>query len=215
LSFKPIVLPERDEYLRAVQTLREGGIVAYPTETYYGLAVDPLNPDAVKALYRLKQREQKKALSFLVPDVKILTSYISHFPQPYTILTAKLWPGPLTLIFNAAEDCPPPCKKEDSSLAIRISSHPVAQHLCSLWGNAITASSANISGEKPIDNAKAVRKQWGDHIDYILDGGKSAGKAASTIVVAKGEVVKILRAGVIPETEIRQLLPSYYTICKS
>jgi len=215
LPFEPIVLPERENFLRAVQTLREGGIVAYPTETYYGLAVDPVNPDAVKALYQLKQREHTKALSFLAPDVKILSSYISHFPQSYTILTAKFWPGPLTLIFNAVEDCPLPCKKEDNSLAIRISSHPVAQQLCSLWGSVITASSANISGEKPLDSAESVRKLWGSQIDYILDGGKSPGNAASTIIHANGKEVEILRAGVITEAEIRQLLPSHYTICKS
>lgn len=215
MSFEPIVLPERKNVLRAVQTLREGGIVAYPTETYYGLAVDPVNPDAVKSLYKLKLREHTKALSFLVPDVKTLSHYISQFPQSYTILTAALWPGPLTLIFDAAEDCPLPYRKKDNSLAIRISSHPAAHQLCSLWGDAITASSANISGEVPLDSAEAIRKQWGGRIDYILDGGKTAGKTASTIINADGKVVKILRAGVVTETEIRQLLPSHYTICKT
>ena len=79
----------------------------------------------------------------------------------------------------------------------------------------MTASSANISGEMPLDSADAVREHWGGQVDYILDGGKSTGKAPSTIITANGKVVKILRTGVVTELEIRQLLPSYYTICKS
>ena len=208
-------LPENEVYERAVHTLRNGGIVAYPTETYYGLAVDPQNAKAVKALYCLKRREPQKALSFLFPDIATLLPRVAHFPQSYQILTAKLWPGPLTLIFKAARDCTLPCKREDNSLAIRISSHPVAQKLCLLWGDAITSSSANISGENPMGSAEAVKKQLGGQIDYIIDGGNTEGKAASTIVRGKDNTVEILRTGVVSEKEIRRLLPSYYSICKN
>lgn len=178
-------------YKNAVQVLRDGGIVAYPTETYYGLAVDPLNAKAVAALYRLKSRESDKALSFLIPDKRTLLQHVSVFPTAYEQLTEKLWPGPLTLIFRKADNSLLPSKTDDNSLAFRISSHTTAQNLCHLFGNAITASSANISGEPAFSSAEEVRKQWGNKIDYIFDGGKTPGGSPSTIVRCEKSTIEI------------------------
>jgi len=208
-------LPSSVEYERAVQVLRDGGIVAYPTETYYGLAVDPLNTEAVAALYRLKNRAPEKALTFLTPDKTTLFQYISYFPAPYTILAKTLWPGPLTLIFTKADNCLLPCKKDDNSLAFRISSHPIAQKLCYLFEDALTASSANISGKPPFRCSEDVKKQWGSQVDYIIDGGKTVGGMPSTIVRLKNNTLEILRSGVVTELEIHKLLLGRYNICKS
>ncbi len=207
-------LPSSKEYELAVQTLHDGGIVAYPTETYYGLAVDPANREAVSALYRLKLRESNKALSLIVPDLLTLSRYSSQFPPVYKVLTDSFWPGPLTLIFTAIKCCELSLKKEDNTLAIRISSHPVAHRFCTLWGGAITASSANISGEPALSSSEEVRKQWGTQISYVLDGGKTAGGAPSTIVSCREQSCEIIRNGVITEHDIRKVLPDCYKICK-
>lgn len=207
-------LPTSRDYELAVQALHDGGIVAYPTETYYGLAVDPANQTAVDALYRLKLRESRKALSLIVPDLLTLRKYSSTFPTAYTILSNTFWPGPLTLIFNALDSCMLSLKKDDNTLAIRISSHPVAHRFCTLWGDAITASSANISGEPALSSAEAVKEQWGSRISYVLDGGKTAGGRASTILRCHETGCEIIRKGVVTEHEIRKVLPDSYKICK-
>ncbi len=209
------MLPSSYEYKRAVKVLHQGGIVAYPTETYYGLAVNPENTEAVKALYRLKCRETDKALSFLVPDESVITRYISDFPHAYMQLVEHFWPGPLTLIFKKHHNCLLPSKVDDNSLAFRISSHSVARNLCKLFGEAITASSANISGQPALSSAEEVKKQWGNQIDYILDGGKTLGQMPSTIIRYKNNVIEILRTGVVTELEICNVLSGNYTICKS
>jgi len=215
LASKLPILPSSFEYERAVRVLREGGIVAYPTETYYGLAVNPENTEAVAALYRLKRREADKALSFLVPDKTILSKHITHFPTAYIQLVENFWPGPLTLIFQKNDNCLMPSKTDDKTLAFRISSHSVAQKLCHLFGEAITASSANISGQSAFSTASEVEKQWGNQIDYILDGGKTSGQMPSTIIRYKKNSIEILRSGVVTELEIRKVLSRDYTICKS
>ncbi len=209
------ILPSSYEYERAVQVLREGGIVAYPTETYYGLAVNPESAKAVSALYRLKRRAPDKALSFLIPDKTILSKHIADFPTAYRQLVENFWPGPLTLIFRKSDNCLLPSKTDDKSLAFRISSHAVAGKLCQLFGEAITASSANISGLSAFSSAEEVKKQWGKQIGYILDGGKTSGKMPSTIIRYKKNTIEILRTGVVTEQEIRKVLSGYYTICKS
>jgi L-threonylcarbamoyladenylate synthase len=208
------VLPSSKEYELAVQVLHSGGIVAYPTETYYGLAVDPANDKAVAALYRLKLRESHKTLSFIVPDLITLSCYTSKFPPVYKLLTDTFWPGPLTLICHAANNCTLSARKRDNTLAFRISSHPVAQKFCSLWGGAITASSANISGEPALSSAEAVKNLWGSKISYVLDGGKTSGEAASTVVYCHEHSCEIIRNGVVTEHALRQVLPASYKICK-
>ncbi len=209
-----LVLPEHDEYVKAVQTLQQGGIVAYPTETFYGLAVDPANVSVVASLYNLKQRESAKAISLLVPDLAVLSSYIAQFPAPYKILVKQFWPGPLTLIFDPADNSLQHLSKTNQGLAIRVSSHPVAHSFCRLFGGAVTASSANISGEEALCSAEAVRAVFGDTISYILDGGKTPGISGSTIIKCKGNQCHILRQGIISQVAIRNALPDNYTICK-
>lgn len=215
MSIEFFALPGSNEFQKAVQILKNGGIVAYPTETYYGLAVNPLNIEAVAALYNLKQRKAEKALSYLIPDFTMLSRHIEHFPVVYKLLAEKLWPGPLTLIFQASSSCKLPFKSKDNSLAFRISSHPVAHKFCCLWGDAITASSANISGKPAMSSAKAVKEQWGDQIDYILDGGITVGSTPSTIISCHKKQIRIVRAGVVSAQKIRKILPECYNICKS
>ena len=193
-------------YAKAVRTLGQGGIVAYPTETFYGLAVDPVNASAVRALYALKNRQADKALTFLVPDRLSLISHIASIPGRYEVLIQTFWPGPLTLVFEASTECALPVKEDDNSLAIRISSSPVAHTFCQQWGGAITASSANISGEPPLSCPDAVRELWGNSIDYILDGGRSRGGKPSTIVKDCGSNLTVVREGAIPSSTIFKII---------
>ena len=186
--------------------MKNGGIVAYPTETFYGLAVDPLNDQAISALYTLKKRDRRKPLSLLVPDKAVLSSYIRFFPPIYQSLTESFWPGPLTLIFPAQPDTSLMLRGGGDTLAIRISSHPVAQKFCSLWGGALTATSANESGKPPLESAVQLKNLWGEGIDYVLDGGPVPGGKGSTILEIVYDTIQIRRNGVVSAKEIFQVL---------
>jgi len=209
------VQPSDSDFAQALVALKEGGIVAYPTETFYGLAVDPSNDRAIASLYELKKREGHKALSLLVPNIEYLSSCVSLCPS-YEKLIDAFWPGPLTLIFPILPNVSAKLCSDRKDIAIRVSSNPIAQRLCISWGHAITTTSANISGESALVSAEEVKKLWGDRIDQILDGGVTPGGGASTIVrcnETKREC-RIIREGAISCKEISNILPSNYTICK-
>lgn len=209
--------PCKHDLEQALQTLKQGGIVAYPTETFYGLAVDPENDQAIASLYALKQRERRKPLSLLIPDLEELFSVASSCPEAYVKLIDTFWPGPLTLIFPAKKSVSSALTGGETTVAVRISSHPVAMELCALWGRALTATSANVSGEPALVTAKDVYDLWGDQVSFILDGGITPGGKGSTIIRCfdKEKECRIIREGVIDLSEISRNLPPHYIICKS
>ncbi len=213
MPIRSLVLPAPEEYKLAVHALQQGGIVAYPTETFYGLAVDPENKAAVSALCRLKQRDPEKAFSLIVPDVSNLSSYAEEFPEASKLLIEKFWPGPLTLVIQTTGNLLKLVARKDNSLAIRVSSHVVAGTLCRLFGSAITASSANISGEQPLNNAESVRDLWGDKVAYVLDGGITPGNKPSTIIRCDDLKCSVIRQGVLSCEEIREALPDCFSVC--
>ncbi len=202
-------------FAQAIDILKNGGIVAYPTETFYGLAVDPENDQAIDSLYTLKKREKKKPISLLIPDLEYLSKLVSSVPEPYEKLIESFWPGPLTLIFPVIDNILPKLTGGDKTIAIRISSSPVAEKLCAAMGKAITATSANLSGEPALVTATEVANLWGDKIACIINGGSAPGGKGSTILrysENKNEC-HIVRDGVITRDAIAAMLPYNYTIC--
>jgi len=211
------VQPSERDFEHALQCLRQGGIVAYPTETFYGLAVDPENEQAITALYALKGREEQKPISLIIQDVTQLSSLACSFPEGYKSLIDSFWPGPLTLIFPAQKHISSVLTGGGRSLAIRISSHPVARKLCESWGGALTATSANISGEAPLVSAQDIHDMFGEKLSFVLDGGLTPGGQGSTIVHCsdREKECTVIREGVISISKIALKLPSHYNICKS
>jgi L-threonylcarbamoyladenylate synthase len=209
------IQPSDHDFAKALAALKEGGIVAYPTETFYGLAVDPSNDRAIASLYELKKREGRKALSLLVPNLEYLSGFVSLCPS-YKKLIYAFWPGPLTLIFPVLTNVSAKLCGDRKDIAIRVSSNTIAQRLCTSWGRAITATSANISGEPALVSADEVKSLWGNNIDYILDGGVTPGGCASTIVRCNDSKREchFIREGAICCEAIINILPSNYTICK-
>lgn len=187
---------------RAVAVLNNGGVVAFPTETYYGLAVDPLNPLALNFLFVLKQRDIAKPILTLVDNRESLASLVHEVPTVYSQLMEKFWPGPLTLIFQAKIDIPTLLTAGTSTIGVRQSSHPFARQLLRAFGRPITATSANISGHDAATDAYEVKAQFGNQIDMVFDGGKAPGVLGSTIVGLDGNQLKLIREGVIPYDQI-------------
>jgi L-threonylcarbamoyladenylate synthase len=187
---------------RAVAVLNGGGVVAFPTETYYGLAVDRLNPLALNHLFSLKQRDISKPILTLVDDRASLSFLAQDIPIIYEPLMKEFWPGPLTLIFQARLNLPTLLTAGTSTIGVRHSSHPFARQLLRAFGRPLTATSANISGYAAAVDAYEVKTQFGSKIDVVFDGGRTPGTVGSTIIGLEGDRLKLIREGVIPYRDI-------------
>ncbi|HFQ79931.1 MAG TPA: threonylcarbamoyl-AMP synthase [Desulfobacterales bacterium] len=181
----------------AAAIILEGGIVAFPTETYYGLAVDPFNCQALDRLFALKQRSLSKPVLTIIENQAQLSTITTGIPPRFNPLMARFWPGPLTLIFDARPELPARITAASGTIGARISSHPLAHALVKAVGRPITATSANISGQPPALDAARLRAIFGRALDYILDGGLTPGGQGSTIIGCQGDELRLLRPGVI------------------
>jgi L-threonylcarbamoyladenylate synthase len=181
----------------AVWQLQRGGIVAFPTETFYGLAVNPFCRSALVALFELKKRAADKPIIVLIDQLEQLSLLARSVPKQYLPLMERHWPGPLTLIFPAKKTLPFELTGGTETIGIRISSHPLARKLVRTTGLPLTATSANISGYPPPQTAQGVAAMFGPSLCYILDGGKTAGGLSSTVVGLAGDIPVVLRQGPI------------------
>jgi L-threonylcarbamoyladenylate synthase len=180
---------------RAVAALRRGEVVAFPTESTYGLAVDARSPSALERLFALKRREPGKPPPLLVADRAMVDTLAALVPARAERLMADFWPGPLTLILPARAALPAAVTSA-AGVGMRRSPHPMAQALCAGFGGAITASSANRSGEPPATDAAEVRAVFSTI--EILDGGATPGGPPSTVVIVdEAGRLTVLRAGAL------------------
>lgn len=193
----------RVELDRAVEVIRGGGVVAFPTETFYGLAVDPFNERALTRLFAVKQRPLDKAILLLIGCREQL-SLLGQMPLPesFQLLMDHFWPGPLTIILPARPGLSPMLTGNTGTIGVRMSSHPVAQLLAEAVGGPITATSANLSGEIAACSAFEVRRDLAGLVDYIVDGGGTPGGSGSTIVRRSDDRWQLVRPGVIPYDRI-------------
>ncbi len=189
---------------QALLVLRQGGVVAFPTETYYGLAVDPFNSQALDRLFQLKRRPLAKPILVLINSQEQLPRLAADIPGRFQPLMDRFWPGPLTLIFPAQLDLLPALTAGTGTVGVRISSHPLAQSFCTAAGGAITATSANLSGHAPAVSEQEVLAQFGHGLDWLLKGGATQGGPASTIITANLGTLGLIRQGAIPFGEVEK-----------
>ncbi|HET8577442.1 MAG TPA: L-threonylcarbamoyladenylate synthase [Methylomirabilota bacterium] len=175
--------------------LKRGGMVAFPTESFYGLGVDALNAEAVGRLFALKGRTESKPVLVLVDSVAMAEELATEIGPGARELMARHWPGPLTLVLRAAPHVPSGLTAGTGTVGVRMPGHAVALALVSAAGLAITAPSANPSGQPPPTTAAAVQSYFGDRVDLILDGGLTAGGPASTVADCTVWPPRILRPG--------------------
>jgi L-threonylcarbamoyladenylate synthase len=180
-----------------VDILKNGGIVVYPTETFYGLGVKFDMEDSLKKLYDIKQRPEEKAMPLIIGNKGLLTVVAASINDTALSLIDRFWPGPLTLIFLANENLSEYITAGTHTIAVRIPGESFALQLAKTANFPITATSANPSGLPPAQDAESVIKYFGDKIDLIIDGGHTSGGLPSTIVDVTGDKIKILREGVI------------------
>lgn len=152
-----------------VAAIRAGAVVAYPTEGVWGLGCDPANREAVERLLALKQRPVQKGLILLAAEEAQLTPWIAPLDPAMAERVRSTWPGPVTWIVPARDDCPPWLTGGRRTLAVRITAHPPARALCITSGTALVSTSANASGKAPLDGPAALRDAFGPALDAVLE----------------------------------------------
>jgi L-threonylcarbamoyladenylate synthase len=183
-------------------TLERGGAVAFPTETFYGLAVRYDDGAALRRLYELKRRQKDKPIPLIAGERKTLGLVALPLNPTAERLAQRFWPGPLTILTAATEGLSDFLTGGTGNVAVRIPGESFALRLACLLGMPLTATSANISGQPPADNPDKVIEYFGDSLDLIVDGGKTPGGKPSTIIDVTDEQVRIVRKGAISREEI-------------
>ena len=204
-----LVLPFHDTTFNAIlpevrQVLTAQGLIALPTETYYGLAVRPTDEGAVRRLIDAKGRPDDKPILVLIGGRDQLSTLVSSIPPVAALLMDLFWPGPLTIVCPAAAGLSPLLTAGTGTIGVRWSPLPILQRLLNQTGP-LTGTSANRSSEPPLARAEAVQQTLGPLLDLILDGGRTTGGSASTIVDAC-EQPRLLRAGLLSADRIRAAL---------
>jgi L-threonylcarbamoyladenylate synthase len=198
--------PEPEALAGAAAVVARGGIVGFPTDTLYGLAADPRNPEAVARVFEVKGRAAGEALPLIAADLAQVEKAAGRLPRLARRLAARFWPGPLTLVIDAAPAIAPAVHGGTGTMAIRVPDHPVARGLASAVGFPITSTSANPAGEPAPSRADDVALLLGARLDLLLDGGPTPGGLPSTIVDARSERPRLVRAGAIPFARVLESL---------
>jgi tRNA threonylcarbamoyl adenosine modification protein (Sua5/YciO/YrdC/YwlC family) len=188
--------------------IKSGQVVGMPTDTFYGLAVDPLNLRAVDRIYEIKSRSRHKALSLIVESVDQVEDLSQPLQGDFYALARRFWPGPLTIIVKASSRLPLKVTANTGNVAVRVPSAEIPVALVRATGFPVTATSANLSGASECTTADSVREQLGDRIPLIVDGGTSPRVVASTIVDLTDEQNgwRIIREGAISADDIMEVL---------
>ena len=177
-----IALPTPQNINQAAEIVKNGGLIAYPTETVYGLGVDPYNAEAIQKIFIAKGRAEDKGIILLIRGVNDLSTLVRAVSPTAQMLIDAFWPGPLTLVFRANPDLSPTLLGGRDTVALRHSSSPIATLLLTALGGPLTSTSANRSTEPPARSASEVQNALGEHLDLILDGGPSDSALPSTLV---------------------------------
>lgn len=193
---------------KGIQILKRGGVIAFPTDTVYGLGADAFNPRAVERIYEIKKRPRHLPLPLLIGNVEQLAVLaVKPLPEIALFLARRFWPGGLTLVVPKAAHLPG--YLGNINIAVRVPAHPICLALIQAINNPLIGTSANISGTPSMVTAGEVKQQLGNEVDLIIDGGRCPGGSESTVVDVTGTGAVILRHGIIPEEEINRVTREY------
>jgi len=191
---------------RAAEILAGGGVIAYPTETFYGLGADATNEKAIEKIFAVKGRNFKNPISLIIGQTEDIYPLVQDVPETAKKLMTAFWPGALTIIFSAADKISPLLTAGSGKIGLRVSSHPGAQGIVQKLKRPLTATSANLSGAPECTRASEVAEQIGDKIDAIIDLGNTPGTKGSTIIDVTCTPPVILREGAISRKIIEKYI---------
>jgi len=190
----------------AVQALRNGELVAFPTETVYGLGAHAGHPAALRRVFELKQRPATHPLIVHIDSPRFLTRWAREVPVAAAMLAERFWPGPLTLVLPRAQNVNPMITGGQDTVAVRVPAHPMAQQLLTAFGGGIAAPSANRYGHLSPTRAEHVRDEFGASVPLVLDGGECKLGLESTIVACLDGTVRLLRPGAVTLSQLQRIV---------
>jgi len=187
-----------------VKVLQGGGVIVYPTDTFYGLGANCLSQKALQKIFKIKKRPASKGLPILVSSLEMAKGMAAELPPVFYILASRFWPGPLTLVLKAASHLPQELIGPKKTIGIRLPDVPWLQALIRETGVALVTTSANISGEREIDSAEEAIRMFKGKVECIVDGGRTPGDKPSTVMNLTGERPVMIREGVIGKKELEK-----------
>ena len=182
---------------RAAKIVSEGGVIAFRTDTFYGLGVDPFNAAAVAKIRELKGREENKPILLLLFDASEADRFIADRSEAFEEVARKYWPGPLTIVGLAVVDLPEEITAGTGTVGVRVPADSDVRELVRVCGGALTATSANPSGREPARTAKEVIEYFGERIDLVIDGGEVTVTEPSTVLDVTASPPRVVREGAV------------------
>lgn len=190
----------------ASAVIKRGGVIAFRTDTFYGLGADPFQPQAVARIKELKGREDHKPILIVVSTRAAVARFISDLTADFEQLSNSFWPGPLTLVGKAVEGLPDSVTAGTQTVGVRLPADEAVLALIEACGESLTATSANPSALSPAETAIQVQEYFGESIDLIIDGGQAITEHPSTVVDVSGATARLVREGVIAWPKIQSTL---------
>ena len=190
----------------ALAALAAGEAIVYPTETFYALGVDALSSQALERLFAIKGREPGKPVALIAADTAMAFALAREVPAAARVLAEAFWPGPLTLVLPARDGIPAALIGDDGGVGVRVSSHPLARALATALRGPLTATSANFAGEPPTVEPAAARRALGGKVKVLVEDGRLAGGAPSTVVAVDRSGMRVLRQGAVSERQLAAAL---------
>jgi L-threonylcarbamoyladenylate synthase len=197
-----------ESHSRVAQIIARGGVIAFRTDTFYGLGADPFNRKAVQRIKQLKGREEKPIL-IVISQREAVGRFVAEPTPAFHLLTEKLWPGPLTLIGHAVTDVPDEITAGTKTVGVRVPGDDRVRALVWACGGALTATSANPSHEEPATTALRVFDYFDDAIDLIVDDGKATTDQPSTVVDVCDVEPRLIREGAVPWSTVQKVLNTF------
>jgi len=191
---------------QALEALRSGEVIVFPTETIYGLGADALHEEAVVQVSALKGRDAKNPIALIIADLDMLKEVVVDSPPIAERLMSVFWPGPLTLVLPARKGLSPLLCNPDGGVGVRVSSHPIASALVKRLGRPLTATSANPSDAEPARTIAQAQTYFANRLRIFIDAGELKGQKGSTVVECHGDRYKVIREGEISSQELDRSL---------
>jgi L-threonylcarbamoyladenylate synthase len=201
-----ILKDNRETRARAAAIIRAGGIVAFRTDTFYGLGADPFNRDALNKLLALKGREDGKPILLVIGDASEVTRFNARGGKLFDAVSARYWPGALTLVVGARPELPVELTAGTGTIGLRLPDDEDVRELVRACGGALTATSANRAGEPPARTAIEVERAFPHGLGLIIDGGAARTQEPSTVLDVSGDEARLIREGAISWTELRETI---------
>ena len=191
---------------RAAKIISDGGVIAFRTDTFYGLGADPFNATVVARIRELKGREENKPILLLLSDASVADRFIADRSQAFEDVARKFWPGPLTIVGVAVANLPPEITAGTGTVGVRVPADESVRELVRECGGALTATSANPSGNEPARSAEEVKEYFGDLVDLVIDGGEVTATKPSTVLDVTTSPPRVVREGAIKATDLHGMM---------